>query len=85
MRRLVWKAIFNKQPMDLTSQASTYFSQQGIKKADYRAIRDLVEFLHENGGLEGNVEFDYETGNLWRLFTHFPCIKKSTKFPPLQN
>lgn len=50
-----------------------------------------MELLHENEGLDDNIEFDYDSGEFAEVIyttpeqEPLPLRKKSTKFPQLQN
>lgn len=48
-----------------------------------------MDLLHENGGPEDDVEFDFETGEFVEVIytspEHEPFRKKSTKFPQMEN
>lgn len=77
--------------MTESEEAVSFFQQTSTKKDDFRAIRDLVELLNENGGLDADVEFDYKSGEfIVVVYTtpkneSLPFRKKYTKFPQLQN
>lgn len=92
VRRLAWKAIFqNTKKTTESEEALAFFKQTLTKKGDFRAIRDLMELLNENSGMDKIVEFDYKLGEFVEVVyttpvsEPLPFWKKSTKFPQLQN
>lgn len=91
VRRLAWKAIFHTQKCIEADEALAFFQQSSTRKGDFRAIRDLVELLNENGGLDPNIKLDYNVGEFVETIymipesEPLPLRKKSDKLPQLQQ
>lgn len=63
---------FNTQKTTDSERALAFFQQSTTRKGDFRAIPDLVDLLNENGGLDENIKFDYEEGELVEMVYNAP-------------